>query len=190
MPPKEKPSRTRKIESEYRPSLQQRERFDLLKNLSHALETATVHYSVLGGYGLDALYGKLSRDHDDIDIIVEEEDHVRAQEIISNLDFAHLKTEEGVEKYVHKTTGTKLDLGNSKLFEQAIRHLEPGAEIDSSLYFPEQTNAVLEGVSLRTATLEAQQQVAAIQLKRFGRKAPKAVADEKLIRKIIEKSGK
>ena len=153
---------------EYRPSSAQQERFEILKTLVNAFETANVGYSIFGGYGLDALYGKLTRDHDDLDIIVDDDSLERAHSIIYSLGFIHKKTEEGVERHFHPPTKTKLDFANSGRLDQISRYLGPGSHLDESLFLPKEINAMLNGVPLRVVTLEAQKIIAAVQQKRHG----------------------
>jgi lincosamide nucleotidyltransferase A/C/D/E len=53
------------------------------------LEEAGVEYWLDGGWGVDALLGVQTRKHDDVDIVVDQEDVARGQEALSGIGFAH-----------------------------------------------------------------------------------------------------
>lgn len=56
----------------YIPSAQQAEQLEYLIDLLNSGEDLGIHIWVTGGYGLDALYGKITRDHRDFDLTVSE----------------------------------------------------------------------------------------------------------------------
>ena len=139
----------------YEPSPEQLQRFRLFSETLKKFDEHHVRYSVVGGYGLDGLYGKLTRDHDDIDLFVVSEDAGKARDCIKNLNFElTLVKAWGTEVYMQDATHTKLEL----VFPNAD---DLPKELDSSHFFPDADNAVIQGSSFRTEfralTLEGQE---------------------------------
>jgi lincosamide nucleotidyltransferase A/C/D/E len=61
-----------------------------------ALDHAQVRYWVSGGWGVDALAGRLTRPHDDLDIAIDdfERDEPRARQAVIDLGFEHVEFHE------------------------------------------------------------------------------------------------
>lgn len=55
-----------------------------------ALDSAGVHYWLAGGWGIDALVGYQTRDHRDLDLVIDSEDTARALEAMSARGFRHM----------------------------------------------------------------------------------------------------
>jgi hypothetical protein len=163
---------------EYQPSIEQKERFNLLKRIIVLLEVNHIRYSILGGYGLDGLSGELTRDHKDIDMIVDTEDIEKTRALLNEVEFKRQKNKEsGVEVYLHNFTKTELELADLKF----VKNLFQG---DLQILIPSETNASLDGISFRTATLDGQEAIIRIQQERFKSKSPNAQHDGEIIRKL------
>ena len=161
--------------SNYKSSLEQQGRFDLLKRVIDILEKKSVKYSVVGGYGLDGLHGELTRDHDDIDIIVGSEDMEQTRILLSNIGFQRQKDKpSGLEVYFHNLTKTKLELADLKL----VKYFFDG---DEKIIMPQTANGTLAGILFKVATLGGQKILRDIQSKRLGGKGPNMAHDEKII---------
>ncbi len=176
---------------EYRPSPEQRQRFEILASLATELENAHVRYGILGGYGLDALYGKLTRDHDDIDMLVDDPDLDRTRAILAAVGFEPAEGTDLYERYYHPATETKLDFAPlARVREAAERYLVGDERFDASLYLPAARNSTLENNSMRVTSLRGQEKIKEIQMKRWGTRSPKEAADAKLMDFIKERQSK
>jgi len=145
----------------YIPSPEQQERANLLKRLATSLERAGATYSITGGYGLDGLYGKLTRDHDDIDILSTSEDAERVRKVIRAAGFRIeiIKIRGDVEVYMHDRTNTKLEFGTNTRFQEY-------SEMDVSEFLPASANASIDGVPFRTPTVAGQEEIQRVQSQR------------------------
>lgn len=163
---------------EYQPSFEQKERLGLLKRIIVSLEGNHIKYSILGGYGLDGLIGKLTRDHKDIDMIVNPEDMEKVRVLLSEIEFKRKENKKsGIEVYLHEATKTELELADLKF----VKNLFQG---DLQILIPPETNAFLDGISFRTATLDGQEVIITIQQERFKSKSPNTEHDDKILKKL------
>ncbi len=144
----------------YEPSLEQQNRLKVLQGIVKEFEVVRGRYSIMGGYGLDGLYGALTRDHADIDMLLGTGFEDRGRDILFAMDIhKQLNKEIGAEVYIHSPTKTKVEIIDWGLASKFI-------EADESLFIPEETNAVLGGVAFRTATLQGHDMAHALQLRR------------------------
>jgi lincosamide nucleotidyltransferase A/C/D/E len=58
--------------------------------IAGALDGAGVHYWLAGGWGVDALVGSQTRDHRDLDLVIDDADTARALEAMSARGFRHV----------------------------------------------------------------------------------------------------
>ncbi len=75
----------------YTPNSEQIKQLDLIFKFFNNLENSGVHVSVHGGYGLDALYGRLTRDHRDLDFTLLEKDKTLILQQIGELGLSLLE---------------------------------------------------------------------------------------------------
>lgn len=63
----------------------------------HALEASDVHVWVAGGWGVDALVGRQTRVHDDLDLLCADRQHLdeTTHDVMTRLGFRPLEAEEG-----------------------------------------------------------------------------------------------
>jgi hypothetical protein len=167
--------------SKYKLSPEQQRRLDLLKTAVNIFEKNNIRYAVAGGYGLDGLRGELTRDHKDIDLIIDSKDIENARVTLGAVGFRRQKDKPtGVEVYIHDLSKTKLEIGSLEL----VRKFFQG---DEDIILPKVANGSLEGLAFRVATLEGQQIIRDIQSKRFGTKAPNSEHDERIIKDLKSK---
>lgn len=144
----------------YEPSAEQLARFELLGRLAESFEAHHVSYSIIGGYGLDALYGKLTRDHEDIDVLVRAGSEDAARRVILDAGFTLERVKEWkIEVYQHSPTVTRLELALST-WDNFPK------EADLNAFFPASPNGQIGNIRLRTHTLEAEEIVATLQAKK------------------------
>ncbi len=147
-------------QGEYKPSVEQVDRLEVLKQLVTRLEETEVNYAIVGGYGLDGLYGELTRDHGDIDMLLDQKDLEQVRSLLPQLGFEFKETKTaGGEVHMHISTNTKLELGTPDMVAQY-------ADAPEVAFLPVSTNASLEGTPFRTATLEGFEIMHNIQTKR------------------------
>ena len=169
----------------YNPDSVQKERLELLKTVISIFEENIVKYSVAGGYGLDGLYGELTRDHEDIDVIVDSDDIEKARALLLTLGFKRKEDAlNPTEVYFHNVLNVKLELGNLTKFP------EHRFEGDTAMLLPGILNASLDGVSFKAVTLAGHKAIRIVQEKRHGKedRKPKFEHDESLIAALDKKS--
>ena len=136
----------------YKPSKQQQKQLKFLLDILTKCEQENIITWVLGGYGLDALYGRLTRDHKDFDLHIYKKDKEKFIEIIKSLGYCHTFEKVGeVGKEVYKHA----DLPNTFSIELGI--IERGQELVRNLGFklniPQQPLGNLNGHSIWTQDL-------------------------------------
>lgn len=73
----------------YTPFEEQLKQVDFLGKIIRGCSVEGIDYSVIGGYGLDGLYGSLTRDHNDIDILIKEGEGEAFEKLLVGLGFHH-----------------------------------------------------------------------------------------------------
>ena len=69
----------------YTPSKEQLKQLEILFELIDKCKEKEIEIWIVGGYGLDALYGSLTRDHGDIDLIVWEKDLLAVGKMVEEM---------------------------------------------------------------------------------------------------------
>lgn len=131
---------------EYEPSPEQLERFAVLRTLCETCDAASIKISITGGYGLDGLYGTLTRDHDDIDVLVEGGKKLQFAEILSSIGFIHDTTITARETYYLPHLDFKIEW-------DSIERLPEVTNEPAEMFMPTEPNAQLYGTEFRTPTL-------------------------------------
>jgi hypothetical protein len=143
---------------DYTPEPNQMQQALALVRLMQHCDAQKVCMSIFGGYGLDALYGKLTRDHSDFDLVIENEAEDHFVKILAELDYEYLpeRSDPG-RKAAYRQRDLdvpfKLEyatLDSSKLV-QMVNQLN--FSFDHSLFFPSPPNGQLLGYPLRTPTI-------------------------------------
>ncbi len=159
----ENPDRTRyRIALDtYNASKEQIARLHLLTRLVRNLESSGARYAVAGGYGLDGLYGALTRDHDDIDLVTTEEYLPAIQKVVraAGFELDIVKLRGNVEVYIHAATKTKLELAT-------LDGIKEYTDIDVAHLLPESPNAALDNTAFRTPSIVGHDELSNIQNKR------------------------
>lgn len=136
----------------YQPSEEQRKQLEYLLNILIKSEQTDIRVWVLGGYGLDALYGKLTRDHNDFDLHIHEQHQEKFIQMIKSLNY--YPTSEKVGK-VGKEVYKQRDL--SEKFRLELGVIEKGQELVRSLGFelkmPQKPLGILDGQPVWTPDL-------------------------------------
>ena len=144
----------------YKPSVEQMRRRELVLQVTNTFEKEQFRYAIVGGYGLDGLLGTLTRDHGDIDLLVENTDV--AAKLLAKFGFQRGETKEsGVEVLIHPESDTKLEMAS---FGTLRASLDPN--ISDSVFLSPRLNASLGGKKSRTATLEGHEIMHEIQQRR------------------------
>jgi hypothetical protein len=139
----------------YKPSPQQKSQLEMLFKILDFAESKGIAVYVTGGYGLDALYGKLTRDHRDIELYIKEHQTERFETLLNKLGFTptgELIGEVGKKEFVHKDfpKGFTLEYGT---FENAQRLISGDNCIERAL--PDKPLGKLEGKKVPVPTLKA-----------------------------------
>ena len=150
----------------YIPSGEQLRQVGILQKIVEGCKQGGVDLSVIGGYGLDGLYGKLTRDHKDIDLLVEDGGELKLRGIITSLGFTEEAEEAGSTKTVFKSkegfsSGFKIEFA---LASSASKFLP--VTTSKETIFPAEENATLTGFSFKTPTFEGHKVITEIQNKR------------------------
>jgi hypothetical protein len=145
----------------FEPSPEQVERMKVFGDIVRGLEASDVAYTVTGSIGLDGLYGRQTRAHGDIDILVKDSHHLTmAREILSKIGVKHReKKQTGGEIYVHPGTNTEVSI-------KTFARIRAYSNADEKLFFPDECNADLQGVRFRTPRVEGHDAYRKLQQKR------------------------
>ena len=152
----------------YLPSPQQQKQLDALIALVLACHERDLLLSVVGGYGLDALFGKLTRDHHDFDIVIKSEDEPKFSELLLELGYRHVpEWSEPGRKEVYRLESLGDDfvlelvaVDETRLSAAAAQF---GITIDLTTLFPKKPNGWLSGCTFRVPTVEGVELINQIQ---------------------------
>jgi len=137
-----------------------KQRFDIVKAILCKASERNIRVSVFGGFGLDGLYGKMTRSHDDLDMFVEDDKYESLKSLLAEMG-ADLQ-EESSEKTVCVFPGIE----DFKVEFARASVLREFTENDPTDFMPEEANASIDGVSLCTPNLTGQQEIIRIQTER------------------------
>lgn len=145
------------IDFKYQPSPKQQKQLHCLLRIINSCDTSNIRLLVVGGYGLDALYGRLTRDHNDFDLFVYEQSKAKFITIIQNIGFSptdELVGEVGKSVYVNNNFSPelRLEFGTIEQGMQLIKKLD--LKINLSFSIPATPFGVLSGQPILTPTLD------------------------------------
>lgn len=134
----------------YTISSEEQKRVGVLQLLVKLCAEKGIEYTVVGGYGLDGLYGHLTRDHHDIDILVGDSTAFAA--LLLELGFTEIEHDDF--KSVWKREGMpddfKIEFASISAIEQVV-----GPELIKHVV-PEVNNAQIMSTSFKAPTLEGE----------------------------------
>jgi len=162
----------------YVPSDEQLNVANELTILCSETERAGVKMSVAGGYGLDALYGSLTRDHGDYDLLVADKDANALSEILLRKGYLLENDESTVSKHVYTKPGRKIEIGLLSAVAQALG-------MDESELLPDQPNGKLLGTDVYTPTIEAHKAIIAMQNLRATQESWQEYPDAKRVNQEV-----
>ena len=168
----------------YTPTKQDLERTNLLLDIFEECENKGIKISIFGGYGLDSLYGKLTRGHEDIDISISKEDEEVFVKIIKAKGFVLEKGYFNPKEY--KMEYLKEGFLLEYTTDDRLKYF-PGMKREE--FFPEKINGKLLGRAVRTPTLKGHKWMIEIQNKRavtFGWGDYKHRQNQNLLIKALE----
>jgi Aminoglycoside-2''-adenylyltransferase len=127
----------------------------MVASVSGALEAAGLEHWFFGGWAVDLWVGRLTRPHDDIDVLVWRRDEARVDEALQGAGWVHTPTPEDLVGTNYARDG----------YELQLTFVVPGAEGGVVIPVPEQplelssgslayARRTLHGVSVRVLTLE------------------------------------
>lgn len=143
------------------PSQEDIERSELVLDIFQKSEENGVLTTLLGGFGLDALYGKLTRSHEDVDFGIHKSDEENFVRIISERGFKLKEKQENPKEYkveYHK--------GNLILEYSTDDRLKYFSGIEYEDLFPNECNGILLGKKIRTPTLKGHKWMIEVQNER------------------------
>lgn len=138
----------------YQLSAQQIKQKELLFKLIDTATQKNIRIFITGGYGLDALYGELTRDHRDIDIYIHAKDEDIFIELLHSIGFSSTNKKVGeVQKREYKnpefTDSFSIEYG---VIEEGMKLLK---EESMEEFIPDVPIGLLEGKPIPTFTLKA-----------------------------------
>jgi len=142
---------------QYSPSNEQIRQLDSLLAILAECRRFGIRVWVVGGYGLDALYGALTRDHSDFDLFIREESEEKFIQIARKYGYKPTSRkvgEVGKSIFVNPALSPsfRLELGTIEQAEKLLRKLN--ISVDISLFTPEKPLGRLRDQSIWTPTLE------------------------------------
>lgn len=142
----------------YVPDKEQLRRVGSLLDITRQCEDVGIIVTVFGGYGLDGIYGKLTRSHDDIDMLVTDAQIDDTKTVLEILGYQRDLDEVG--KYVYKNV--MMD-PSFKVEFAGLSILGQFTEKDTDYFIPSEANASLDGQLFRAMTLRGQKDIIEIQ---------------------------
>jgi hypothetical protein len=136
---------------EYAPSEEQKKQLNSLLMILEKCEENGVEMVVAGGYSLDGLYGKLTRPHEDVDMIVMNSNMSNAQKIMEGLGYQQYFGDSDKNKFVyHNSDGFKVEFVSSDLLAKYA------GKDGLDFFIPQEKNAELNGYRFKAMTLKGQ----------------------------------
>lgn len=135
----------------YYPSPQQLKQAAALAELLRCCYEANVQVSLIGGYGLDALYGRLTRDHHDFDFLVEAGSRDTFVNMLMDLGYendpAQTELHRRKEGYVNRMPEADYEAQFIALDSAGLGYYAKrfGFQPDMALFFPGEPNGELLG---------------------------------------------
>jgi hypothetical protein len=170
----------------YSPSKQQRKQLQMVLSLLKKAKGKNLKVIVVGGYGLDGLFHHLTRDHADLDLLVDDKDLDRFRQILIELGYNHTPEEDKVDVYRHKDMqeSFKVEFMGLTFAQDLIEDFEQ--------YLPRHDNAILDGVPFRTLMLSGHKKGREIQNKRakvagWGPYSPDKELNKNLLFEILSR---
>lgn len=142
----------------YIPDQEQTRRVGYLLEITKQCEDVGAIVIVFGGYGLDGIYGKLTRGHDDIDMLVTDSQIDDVKTVLDTLGYQRDLDEVG--KYVYKNM--MMD-PSFKVEFAGLSTLRQFTEKDIDYFISSEANASLDGQPFKAMTLRGQKDVIKIQ---------------------------
>lgn len=165
----------------YELSEKEKEHIDLLKSLVSQLKEKGIHYVIAGGYGLDGLYGEVTRDHGDIDMLVEEKDLDALDYVLKEMKFEKVQDDQWKREYKRSGDDFKIECSNPV----ALQKHGFGSKLT---LFPEKDNAMVEGFSFSVIPLSTVKELDSRQNERAREnnwpEYPHSASKERLITQI------
>lgn len=170
----------------YKPSSIQEQRLNRLLDILTIFRNNNINAIVSGGYGLDGLYGRLTRDHDDIDLFIQSDQIEKASEILASEGYTQ-ETQDGRIIFIHPDDDLKIEITSTDVREKY-------SEAPEETFFPEQPNASINGIDFKAVPLAGAKIIGLIhdeQEKKYGWQGypeDKRKHKDLLIQKIEEKN--
>ena len=153
----------------YRPSPNQMRQAEALIELLLRSDEANAQVSLIGGYGLDALYGQLTRDHHDFDLLIEAGSRDTFVKILTDLGYendpAGNDPRRRKEEYVKRGPKADYEVEFIALDSAALAYYarQFGFRPDMALLFPIEPNGQLLDQPIHAATLEGVEMIDQVQ---------------------------
>jgi hypothetical protein len=179
---------------EYTPSFEQKEQLNLVLEILKGSQEENLNVVVMAGYGLDGLFGQLTRDHGDLDLLVEDEDVESFLKILSNNDWKEdtgekMKGQGGYEfRHPNLPKSFKVEFGKLSQMKSFMKK-----EQNIEKYVAKENNAILRGVPFKTFNLEGHKWSKEVQDKRLDDKKkypPEKAKNKENLFKILDSRNK
>ena len=152
----------------YVPSQEQLDQLATLFELVDRCKQSGIDICIVGGYGLDALYGKLTRDHGDIDLLIPENKLRETRTIVEEMGFIEDTTDTDKNKNLYRPNNNsklpnsfKIEFGSIGAYNKFFSSETPLESI-----IPKNENGSLMEKPIRTLTLEGHKIAAEVLKKR------------------------
>ena len=173
--------RTEKLAAERRrietfiPDEAELRRANVVLDILKLLQAKSILVVVAGGYGLDALYGKVTRPHGDVDLICLAKDRNELRRILNAADFIQEKSDELKDVYIHSDPP---DFKVEIVFDTSLQAL---TDEPVEMFMPEHPNGTLLTQEVTAVPIAAQRRIVEIQNARAEKQSWKAYSTEKEI---------
>ncbi len=150
---------------EYTPDEQQKKQLIYLRNLVKLAKERFIEFTIYGGYGLDGLYGNLTRDHHDLDLLVKLGDREKLKKLLLSLDYYFERENASKEVFKHRDLGEDFQIEINKQ-----SRLKEFLQVGEDNIFPKEDNAGLDDFNFKSPTLKGHDHIYKMQGKRAREK--------------------
>ena len=144
----------------YEPNENELRNVEKLIDIAEKAEKQGIRFGIFGGYGLDILYGKLTRPHHDVDMLVSDNDAQKLDQVLNDNGFELVNTTEIKKQYAQPAQpGFIVEFAPTSVLKSLTQESE-------ETFLPQSQNGSLLGRNLRAVSIEGQKILTEIQNKR------------------------
>jgi hypothetical protein len=171
----------------YTPDSQELSKLGVLLNIIKMCQNNGIEIFVVGGYGIDGMYGKLTREHDDIDILYHLSKYNDLKNILKEIGFGITESSDEKTTFVHDKM-----LPTFKVEIVPIELLNKYSDKPLDFFVTKEPNAKLSGLKFHTLTMNGQKDLINIinfraKIGRWAKYPKQKRKNQKAVLKLVKK---